>query len=70
MTDFQKLTFHPLKHKMRNALWMSNYFGASLWGIRFMGEEKVYRVHEINQAHQEFGVVTEIEEDEDESTVY
>lgn len=66
MTDFQKLTFHPLKHKMRNALWMANYFGPSLWGIRFPDEEKVYRLHEINQAHEAFGVVEPMDDDETE----
>jgi hypothetical protein len=63
--DIQKLTFHPTKHKMREALWMANYFGASLWGIRFPNEEKVYRLHEINKAHDDFGPVEPMDDDDD-----
>lgn len=66
MSDFQKLTFHPLKHRMLNALWMADYFGRSLWGIRFMDEDKVYRLHEINKAELDNGPVESFDDDEDE----
>jgi hypothetical protein len=42
MSNYFALTFHPVKNKWINASWMDNHFGSHHYGVKFVGESKVY----------------------------
>lgn len=78
MVNILKYTFHPIEKELKQAEWMPDYFNKGMWGIRFLGEQKVWRFYEINRAEKRFNspVVEDFEDDysedleEDEDNVY
>jgi len=42
MSNYQIMTWHPIKKKWWKADWLDNYFGQHIYGVRFLGETYVY----------------------------
>lgn len=53
MSDFYSDdTYNPRTGKLHRALWLDSYFGKRRYGIRFDGENHVYRAEEIRTVQQ------------------
>lgn len=47
MSNFIAAAYHPLTNTVRAAAFMDDYFGHYIYGIKFEGDDKVYRTEEI-----------------------
>ena len=47
MSNFRTIAIHPLTGKEEIADFLDNYFGHHKYGVRFAGEDKVYKEEEI-----------------------
>ncbi len=43
------MTKHPMTSEVRSAMWIDDYFGRHQYGVRFGGEDTVYRGDECEQ---------------------
>jgi hypothetical protein len=48
MSTYSEKTWHPVERRLRNAQWIDDYFGRHQYGVRFDGEDHVYRPEEVN----------------------
>lgn len=49
MSNFTKLTRHPISGLMEEADWLDDYFGQHRYGIQFKGSPIVYTEREIKK---------------------
>ncbi len=47
MSNFTRVHWHPLEGVARAASYLDNHFGPHQYGIRFEGDETVYRPNEV-----------------------
>ena len=47
MSNFERLTEHPETGEMKSASWLDDYFGKHKYGVKFKGEDKIYKESEI-----------------------
>lgn len=47
MSNFTRVSWHPVERVARAASYLDNYFGRHQYGVRFDGDEKVYRSNEV-----------------------
>lgn len=47
MSSYHEDTINPRTGKVHRALWMDDYFGEHIYGVRFEGETHVYRAKEV-----------------------
>jgi hypothetical protein len=47
MSSYQDKAWNPETKQFELAWWIDDYFGRHQYGVRFEGEEKIYRPHEV-----------------------
>jgi hypothetical protein len=47
MSSYIDDTWHPVKKRIRRAVWIDNYFGRHQYGVCFYREYHVYRTEEV-----------------------
>jgi hypothetical protein len=47
MSNFQRIAWHPVERVARAADYLDDYFGRHEYGVKFIGDEKVYRPAEV-----------------------
>ena len=47
MSSYYEETIHPKTRKLQRAFWIDDYFGRHQYGVRFDGEETVYRLRDL-----------------------
>lgn len=47
MSNFHRVCWHPKERVARAAAWLDDYFGRHEYGVRFIGDEDVYRPDEV-----------------------
>ena len=47
MSNFSRAAYHPPTGTVRLAVYLDDYFGRHEYGVRFPGEERVYRPQEV-----------------------
>lgn len=47
MSNYSQIAWHPTERVARSAWWIDDYFGRHQYGVKFDGDEKVYRPHEV-----------------------
>ena len=47
MSNFRTKAIHPITGKEEMADYLDDYFGNHKYGVKFVGEDKVYREEEI-----------------------
>ena len=47
MSNYRGTAIHPITKRRQEADWLDNYFGRREYGVRFVGEETVYRAKEL-----------------------
>jgi hypothetical protein len=53
MSDFYSDdTYNPRTGKLHRALWLDSYFGKRRYGVRFDGEDHVYRTEQIRTVRE------------------
>ena len=48
MSNFKKITRHPVTGLLKIAEWLDDYFGPHEYGVRFEGNTKVYREEDVD----------------------
>lgn len=47
MSNYRAVAIHPETKKIEIADFLDNYFGHHRYGVRFAGEDKVYKIEKI-----------------------
>lgn len=47
MSNYARVAWNPKEHVARAALWIDNHFGPHRYGVRFEGDDHVYRPEEV-----------------------
>jgi hypothetical protein len=47
VSSFFADTLHPVTRERKRAMWLDDYFGRRRYGVRFEGEDHVYRPEEL-----------------------
>jgi hypothetical protein len=47
VSSFFADALHPVTRERKRAMWLDDYFGRHRYGVRFDGEEHVYRPEEL-----------------------
>ncbi len=47
MSNYTRVAWHPKERVARAASWLDDYFGRHQYGVRFKGDETVYRPEDV-----------------------